>query len=230
MGIGSAIQKALEARRTRKQLSAPGPIGDFWRAGGQTLLWERQPIDSSSLVWDVGGFRGDWCAEALWRYGCSVVVFEAIPEFASEIARRFGQNARVSVVPAALGREDGTLDFNLDRDGSSAFVGDGPRLVVPVADVARHFAERAGSGLACMKVNIEGGEYDLLERMLETGLTACVRSLLIQFHQVAKDSAARRDRVRAELARTHDEVFCFPFVWERWDRRAVPGPTSATTL
>ncbi|MGH8977302.1 MAG: FkbM family methyltransferase, partial [Acidimicrobiia bacterium] len=69
------------------------------------------------------------------------------------------------------------------------------------------------------KVNIEGGEYDLFDRLIETVWLARIRILLIQFHEWHPNAYARRRAIRRAFSRTHDEVWDYPFVWEMWRRR-----------
>jgi hypothetical protein len=69
-----------------------------------------------------------------------------------------------------------------------------------------------------MKVNIEGGEYELLERMLECGLTTRVADLQIQFHNFSPDAAERMAAIQRGLAATHRPTYQYRFVWENWRR------------
>jgi hypothetical protein len=68
-------------------------------------------------------------------------------------------------------------------------------------------------------VNIEGGEYELLERMLERGLTERVCDLQIQFHNFSPDAAERMAAIQRGLAATHRPTYQYRFVWENWRRR-----------
>jgi hypothetical protein len=88
-----------------------------------------------------------------------------------------------------------------------------------MVDVRDVFADHGLAEVACMKMNIEGGEYELLERMIKLDLARSVRCYLIEFHTVPSDYQARYDRIRAELLKTHRLVFSYPHVWERWDRK-----------
>lgn len=73
-----------------------------------------------------------------------------------------------------------------------------------------------------MKINIEGGEYDLLPALVETGEIRRIGYLQIQFHNFTKSARVERDRIREALKETHDEVRCFPFVWEFWKIKLEP--------
>jgi hypothetical protein len=67
-----------------------------------------------------------------------------------------------------------------------------------------------------MKINIEGGEYELLPRMIESGIIDKIKLLQIQFHEISEDSLSQMNKIREKLKSTHNQVFAYPFVWECW--------------
>ncbi len=66
------------------------------------------------------------------------------------------------------------------------------------------------------KVNIEGGEYDLLPAFDEAGVLPRLRMLQVQFHLFAPADIERRNAIRATLSRTHNCDWSYDFVWEQW--------------
>ena len=218
MGLGELIEKAIHARRARALARLQGPLGDFHRAGGNAQLLGGAPLTADDLVIDAGGFEGDFTAEVAWRFGCRSLVLEPVPGFAAALRSRFNGNSRVRVVEAALGATEGELQLTLQANGTSAFTrGPGPTVRAKQVDAAALIKAERPIGL--LKLNIEGGEFDVLERLAAAGLLASIRSVLIQFHQLVPECEARRERVRATLAATHREVFNYSWVWERWDAR-----------
>ncbi len=219
MGIGVTIERALSDWRRWRRERQPGPLGEFHRSTGDALLTGDLPVASSDTVLDVGGYQGNWTSEMLSRYGCRSVIFEPVPEFAASIRRRFHSNDRVQVFEAGLAAQDTTVDMYLSQDGSSVFNrGSFPKTSVRMRDVTAVFGELDLAGIACMKINIEGGEFDLLDRMFTSDLHKRTRCFLIQFHDVSSDSASRRTTIQSRLAAAHRKVFDYPFVWERWDK------------
>jgi FkbM family methyltransferase len=175
-------------------------------------------VRSSDLVIDAGGYRGDWAAQMAAHYGCRIIVVEPVSEFYQDIVCRFAGNDRIQVLHAALGRTKGSVRITVAADSSSIF-GEGPcGEIVPLQDVAGLVPPEPAE-IGCLKLNIEGAEYDVLERLAEAGILSRVRAFLIQFHQVGPDSEARRSAIRTVLAHTHELVFDYPFVWERWECR-----------
>ena len=71
--------------------------------------------------------------------------------------------------------------------------------------------------IALMSINIEGGEYDLLDHILDAKLISRITYLQIQFHDISDTSESQREEIRGKLKLTHQEKYCFPFVWEGWE-------------
>ena len=222
MGIGITFERALHLLREQRRKFLPGVLGEFYRAGGNELILNDLPVSSDDLVLDVGGFQGSWTADILVRYGCRSAIFEPVPRFAAQMSRRFSRNSRVKVTPSGLSDCHKTVCMSLADDGSTAFpvaTASGPYVEASMIDVADVFKNLSDPTVACMKINIEGGEYEVLPRMLSLGLYRRVQSLLIQFHRTSDDSVERLEAIAAGLSETHRPVFRYPFVWERWDLR-----------
>ena len=72
-----------------------------------------------------------------------------------------------------------------------------------------------------MKVNIEGGEYELLEHLLDRALIGRIEHLQVQFHDFVPDAERRMKALQARLPLTHALEWQYEFVWESWRRRAA---------
>jgi len=224
MGLGESLERQLLKYRHWRSLSRAGPSGDFYRNGGKNLVVENLPVTSDDIVIDAGGFEGQWTAEMAWRYGCKSIVFEPIPAFAGNLQRRFSSNARIQVRPEGIGPKNEDLEFCVASDGSSSINPlSGERVKARIRDVFDVFSEPALSHVGCMKINIEGAEYDLLDRMTEQHLHEQVGCFLIQFHSFVPDAIDRIKAIQQALRDTHDLKWSYPFIWERWDRRERPS-------
>jgi FkbM family methyltransferase len=218
MGIASWLEDAIQKNRRARLARAPGPVGDWYRENGTERIWSDLPIGSDHVGLDVGGYQGDWTSELLCRYGSRSWVFEPVPEQAQTISWRFRSNSRVVVTQAALGSTSGEAEIAIAADASSMHASGSHRIKVPVIGVAEVFSAPDVRQIGCMKINIEGAEYDLLERMMELDLLQRVATLQIQFHRIEDGSERRREVIRAALSKSHRLILDYPFVWERWDR------------
>jgi FkbM family methyltransferase len=191
----------------------------WMRADGDQTLRMDYPIGAGEVVLDVGGFEGQWASDIFARYVCTVHVFEPVPHFAEAIRRRFARNPHVRLHEVALGGADARLAISIDGNASSTVVGGGRTTEIPVRRFSDVVQEHGWTEIALMKVNIEGGEYELLEHMLDQGLAPRVRNLQVQFHDFVPDAHARMLAIQERLRATHELTYCFPFVWENWQRK-----------
>lgn len=215
MSLGQRVIDAIEGRRDRKRRARPGPIGDFWRDGGNAMLYD-VAVQTGHLVIDAGGYKGEWTAGMLTRYGCRSHLYEPIPQFAAHCRTLFEKNRLVTVELAALGGSNRTTTFGVLDDATTEFVDAGQAIEATVVDVATVFGALNEERVACLKLNIEGGEYEVLERLLETGQIDRCDALLVQFHRQPPGYDARYHAISEALARTHSRTWSYEFVWEKW--------------
>jgi FkbM family methyltransferase len=193
-----------------------------WEAarGDKTLRLD-YPLDSRSVVFDVGGFEGQWASDIFARYLCRVHVFEPMEEAARTIARRFAGNPHVALHQVALGARGGTADLTVDGDSSSLHLPGEKRVAVRVVTPEQVFAEQKVDAVTLMKLNIEGAEYDLLDHMIANGLISRIHNIQVQFHRWVPDAERRMERIQADLARTHRLTFQYRFIWESWENLSL---------
>jgi FkbM family methyltransferase len=192
-------------------------------------------LSPDAVVLDVGGYEGQWASDIVARYGCRVHVFEPVQQYALQIERRFERNPRVTVHPYGLSARDERTHARLAGDSTSHVLNrPGEDIVIDLRSADTVFRDLDLRHLDLMKVNIEGGEYALLDHLIETGLIDRVTDLQVQFHDLGVGSAEAVERLRARLAETHEPTFVFDFVWENWRRlssvtrpRPMDGPLAA---
>jgi FkbM family methyltransferase len=187
-----------------------------------TRLYEF-PLDEDALVFDVGGYEGSWALEILCRYGCRVEVFEPVPKFVDHLERRFAFSPRVIVHGFGLGARDDRLRLSIGAERSS-FVYEsrtgGETVEAEIRDLVGYLDERGVDHVDLLKLNIEGAEFELLERVLDAGRIGVFDHILVQFHDELPDASTRADAIARRLAETHERTWRFPFVWESWTRKA----------
>lgn len=191
------------------------------RDGDRTLRVE-YPLSPESTVLDVGGYEGQWASDIFARYCCRIEVFEPWPAFAAGIAKRFLQNPSITVHPYGLGAQDRTDDLYAQADGTSLFarVEGSARERVLIRSIAAVWIELGLDTVDLMKVNIEGGEYELLEALIATHLIERVHNLQVQFHEFVPDAHTLYRHLSDRLTSTHHLTYSVPFVWENWTLRA----------
>ena len=198
-------------RRERKQL-----IRKFYADGGETKLRYDYDLSPESVVLDLGGYEGQWASNLFARYLCNIHVFEPVSAFAQQIGERFKRNEKIRVHPFGLGGASREEDIHLDADGSSTMGSSAEVEMIRIVDVHEWLTENNIGRVALMKINIEGGEYELLERMIETHSIPHVANFQIQFHNFTEDARSRMENIQQALGKTHRLTYQYDFVWENW--------------
>jgi FkbM family methyltransferase len=220
MTIGEYVISLIKRRRDEKQKNLPGPHGDFYRNGGIELLYDL-PVNTGSLVIDVGGYAGIWSSTMIARYGCRSEIFEPFPAYFNNCKRIFQKNELVRVHDVALGGSERNAEFIFTADGTSEFIKKHSKseiIKVKVIDVSKFFDHLSEESISCMKLNIEGGEYEVLERLISSNQVGLCKSFLIQFHSQPNGWQERLKVIETSLKKTHTRVWCYPMVWEKWVR------------
>jgi FkbM family methyltransferase len=192
-----------------------------WRAAqGDATLRLEYALSAESVVFDLGGYEGQWASDIHAMYGCRVYVFEPVPAFAARIARRFQRNPHIRVFDFGLAPQHDTARIGLAQDASSTFKAGAESVDIRLEAIEAFLRRENIGSIDLMKINIEGGEYALLEHMLDRSLTDRIRDIQVQFHDFVPDAEARMAAIQQRLARSHAPTYQFPFVWENWRLRA----------
>ena len=180
------------------------------------------PIGPSSTVVDVGAYVGEWSGPVAVRSGAHVYAFEPGPPFYAKLAGVAARHPNVTAFPYGLGAQTQRARLSLaDGPGAAVVAGDaGQGAEIEIRDVVAVFEELGLDAIDLLKVNIEGGEYDLFDRLIETGRLADVDIVLVQFHEWHPHAYGRRRAIRRALRRTHDELWNYPWIFECWRRRS----------
>ena len=65
-----------------------------------------------------------------------------------------------------------------------------------------------------MKINIEGAEYELLNRIIEKDIVSKISNIQIQFHLFVDNAISEREKIQEKLQKTHKLTYNYDFIWE----------------
>jgi FkbM family methyltransferase len=192
-------------------------------AGGESLRLD-YPLEEDSIVIDAGGYVGDFAADVTKKFDCRVDIFEPVTEYAKKIRGRFSFNNKVRVIQAGLGAEEKEEFINIEGLGSSVFgdhIEEAPKEKVKIVSAVDYIESNGYLTIDLMKINIEGGEYELLFSLIEhPELINNIKYFQIQFHDFVPDSQDMRTQVHKQLSKTHKLMWNYPFIWESWERKS----------
>ena len=182
-------------------------------------------LDEESVVVDAGAYTGGWSKRVSVKSGAHLHAFEPSPAAMRRFRANLADRPNVTAYEYGLGAADAEMTLSVRGPGSTleldslAQGGQLTRSTVQIRDVAAVFSELFDH-VDMLALNIEGAEYDVLDRLTETGWLPRIDVLLIQFHEWIPRSHRRREASRRALQRTHDEIWSYPWIWEAWRRRS----------
>ena len=158
---------------------------------------------------DCGSFRGKALTWARKRYGdkCKLYAFECNPHLSCEYG------ADVTTEKKALWTCDGDLRFYMNikhpgieghsvyKDKTTGQLDTTHPITVHCIDFSKWLFETfSNSDHVIVKMNIEGAEYDVLEKCVETGSINIIKELFVQWHyQKIPGLSKRHEKLISDL-------------------------------
>jgi FkbM family methyltransferase len=177
------------------------------------------PLTPDSVVIDLGCYEGTFAAKIHEKYGCRVFAFEPVPSFFDRCAQRFnGHTPKVLVLNLAVGGEDGEVEGRIKGDMSGLFADQGEPWKSRMIRGVGMFALLDLDEVDLLKINIEGGEFDLLEDLIESAVLHRFRNIQVQWHDVVPDAITRYKNLQGSLSESHHLTFDHGWVWQNWRR------------
>jgi FkbM family methyltransferase len=177
-------------------------------------------LKPGDLAVDCGANMGV-VTERLAATGASVVAFEPDPFAFKTLEQKFANASNVMLVNAAVGVGSGTVrlmradNFGDNPEGASvkSTILDGGRRIdaenaveVPLIDFPSWVADqvKARGEIAFIKMDIEGAELDILEKMDSEQLFVNIRCLVAETHERKfKDLRDRYKALRDKVSQTY---------------------------
>lgn len=188
-------------------------FNQFFSNGGDAKHLYDFPINSTSVMFDIGSFDGEYFNAIHAKYKCAIHAFEPVESFYTATCTNLPE--RVKLNNFALGADNDSFVIALAGNASSAFL-EGDRIDCKKVKFIDYVKDNQVSRIDLLKVNCEGGEYELLETIIDNDYLSNVDNIIVQFHYLSTDPVARRQRIVEALEKTHDKTFSYPFVWEGW--------------
>lgn len=171
---------------------------------------------------DVGMYNGDSIEQFFNWYKLiddpleyEVYGFEPNPEKFKEAAKKIGHRQKVRIDELAAWTEDGEIEFAVDDVGSTVMQSkrnweSSPKIKVKCFDFSRWLSERFNSEyFIVLKMDIEGAEFPLLEKMIKDGTDKLINELLVEFHpnKVSDYTTADKNDLIQRLTERGVEVY-----------------------
>lgn len=185
----SEITPNIKTIRRAEQLSQL-EICQHWAAFSNTDTL----LNRKKLFIDCGGHDGCSIIKfSLSNSGYDAITFEANPEL-----WKYYSDLPTTLIGKAVYTYDGEVEFiidPIDADGSSLIKGkeidfnkkikneDCPRINIPCVDLSLFIREQSQKyDEIILKLDVEGAEYEILEKMLQDKTISCIKKLYAEFH------------------------------------------------
>jgi FkbM family methyltransferase len=183
---------------------------------GDSTLRLNYDLNENSTVFDLGGYRGEWTKQIFNKYKSNIFIFEPVDEFYNIICQTIGGNPKIQPYKFGLSSKEETIEISLTKDSSSVFNTDGTKEKIQLNSAVEFINSNNIDTIDLIKINIEGGEYDVLESIIENNMQDKLKNIQVQFHRFIPECVERREKIRTELSKTHELTYDYEFVWENW--------------
>ena len=205
----------IEKKKQRKIQKAR--CKPWFAVNGDETLRLDYDLSESSVVLDLGGFKGNFANSIYEKYACEIYVFEPVKSFYDIIEEKFKSNEKVKPFHYGLSNEDKQLSISNTGDASSVYIETEDSEKIELKSIVKFIKENNITNVDLIKINIEGGEYEVLESLLESGLISIFKNLQIQFHDfIIENARERMENIQNKLVETHEITYQYDFVWENW--------------
>src|SRR5262245_60685739 len=96
-------------------------VAEWQSLQGDKTLRLDYDLSSDAVVFDVGGYEGQWASDIYSRFNCRIHIFEPIPTYADQIRKRFQRNPQICVHPFGLAASTRRERMSVNGDASSEF-------------------------------------------------------------------------------------------------------------
>ena len=194
----------------------------FWfKDNASDLLYEHN-LSPDSVVVEVGAYVGDWCVKIYNRFKCKILAYEPVNEYFIQLQNNISYFENIELYNFGLGSKNEKI--RIKRRGVQTTILNQHEDfddIIEIKDIAS-LKELNNIAIDLMNINIEGGEYDLLNRLIETKILNNIYNIQIQFHEwypSMKKSKLYRTQIHEKLKKSHKLVYSYDFVWEKWSKK-----------
>ena len=190
---------------------------EWWDIRGDETLRMSYPLTPNSTVIDAGGFEGEWSYNIYSRFQPTIYFIEPVKDFYEKAKKRLVNVPKITTLNYAVSNKTCNAIMAVDGYGSNLFDLE-PKKVeeVKCLDIKEMLDTYSITSIDLLKLNIEGSEYDVLERLIELNFLPNIKNIEIQFHSYFPDSKARRNAILERLALTHQQSWNYEWIMESW--------------
>ncbi|WP_203257352.1 FkbM family methyltransferase [Hyunsoonleella ulvae] len=190
----------------------------WFKVDGDNTLRIKYPLNDKSVVFDLGGYKGEFAEIIYTKYQPTIYIFEPIKAFYDVILEKFTNNDKVNVYQFGLSGKNENVKISLTNNASSVYIKSKKYESIQLKSITEFIKINKIEKVDLIKINIEGGEYEVLESLIENNMLRIFKNIQVQFHDfIIPNARERMQGIQTELSKTHKLTYQYEFVWENWE-------------
>jgi FkbM family methyltransferase len=183
-----------------------------WRnENGDNTYRVNYDLNQNSIVVDLGARHGDWSDIIRNKYSPKIYCFEVVPEFCNQLNGK-GYNTFC----VAVSDKNEKIKLGVFESEASIFY-DSSEFESESISSDKIFNLIGNDNIDLMKINVEGAEYPILNKLISSGNISKINNIQVQFHLFGDIENNEYEDLYQKLLETHKLSWRFPFVWENWE-------------
>ncbi|MDC1296922.1 FkbM family methyltransferase [Octadecabacter sp.] len=168
---------------------------------------------------DVGAYDGELALQiAKLDPSRKISSYEPVRSFYETLAEKSDKFPDWRAYNYGLGAHTDEVEISLSGTSSSIFADvSQDSCTVQIRDICEVIDAKDD---LVLKLNIEGAEYEVLDKLIEVGDIGKMAALIVQFHQIDGSSKRYKNNLAKKLSRTHNCRWSYSFIWELWERKS----------
>ena len=183
-----------------------------WRnENGDNTYRVNYNLNQNSIVVDLGARHGDWSDIIRSKYSPKIYCFEVVPEFCNQLNSKGYETFCV-----AVSDKNEKITMGVFESEASIFY-DSSSFESESISSDKIFNIIGEDKIDLMKINVEGAEYPILNKLISSGNISKINNIQVQFHVFDGIENNEYEDLHLKLSETHELTWRFPFVWENWE-------------
>ena len=197
----------------------PSELARFFRDKGDETVRLNYNLNKESIVLDLGFYLGNFAAAITKKYDCTVYGYEPILSHFNHSKERFKDNTKVKLFNYGLGEINEDVKISNNHESSSIYDYSAKSFeTIKIKDITEELNDLSLPNIDLMKINIEGSEYTLLDRMIKADCISKIDNIQVQFH-IQFEKEITRNYLQSLLSKTHVLTYNYGYVWENWKKK-----------
>lgn len=175
-------------------------------------------LNKDSIVFEVGGWTGNFSTAISQEFDCYVYIFEPLKDVYKNLLEKYKNNNKIKIFNFGLGKTNELKNINILGDGSSFYIKEtDSQEQVSVRNINEVIKELDLKTIDLIELNCEGSEYDIIETISEETIKS-ITKLQIQFHEIPSNNLNQlKKECEDKLSLTHRKEWGYSW-FECWEK------------